>query len=322
MKKILNQFFCLLILCVLITAITIPAYAAGVIDPSQDVEFTISYQTQNDGVPIQGAKFELYRVADVDAYARMTLTDDFSGYPIRLDDLDQAGWDVLATTLKGHVWADSLTPEVSGETGADGCMTCTLKPGLYLVIGYRRTIGEYTYSATPFLVFMPEENLEKNTWDYTITAYPKAAGENNPSDDPDDRLITRKVLKIWDDAGKESGRPKEITVQLMCDGKVYDTVVLNADNNWRYAWDNLEQDHDWLVTEKAVNGYTQAITQEGITFTVKNTVTPETPADPVRPSDPTLPQTGLLWWPVLPLVVVGLLLIVIGLFRRKGGERD
>lgn len=322
MKKILNHVLCLLILCTIIAGTAIPAYAAGAIDPERDVEFTISYQSQKDGSDIPGAKFELYRVADVDAYARMSLTDTFSGYPIRLDDLDQTGWDVLATTLKGYVWADSLTPEVSGETGADGRMTVTLKPGLYLVVGYRRTLGEYTYSATPFLVFLPDSNTEQNTWDYTMTAYPKASGEKNPSDNPDERLITRKVLKIWDDAGKESSRPKEITVQLMCDGKVYDTVVLNADNNWRFAWDNLERDHDWLVTEKAVNGYTQAITQEGITFTVKNTVTPETPADPVSPSDPDLPQTGLLWWPVLPLVVVGLLLIAIGLFRRKGGERD
>lgn len=229
---------------------------------------------------------------------------------------------MLATTLKGYVWADSLTPLVSGETAKDGTMTVTLKPGLYLVTGSRRTVGEYTYSASPFLVFLPGSNTEQNTWDYTVTSYPKASGEKNPAHDSDDRLITRKVLKIWDDSGKKSSRPKEITVRLMCDGKVYDTVTLNADNNWRYAWDNLERGHDWLVTEKAVSGYTQAITQEGITFTVKNTVTSEKPADPSKPAATTLPQTGLLWWPVLPLLTVGLLFLVIGLYRRKGGEHE
>ena len=320
MRKILKRTLCLLILCTIFAGSAMPAYAAGAIDPDRNVEFSISYQKNE--IAISGAKFELYRVADVDAYARMSLTDTFSGYPIRLEGVDQSEWDVLATTLKGYVWEDSLTPEVSGETDIDGCMTTTLKPGLYLVLGYRRTIGEYTYSATPFLVFLPDSNVEQNTWDYTITAYPKATADKNPSDNPNDRLITRKVLKIWDDAGKESSRPKEITVQLMCDGKVYDTVELNSDNNWRYAWDNLEQNHDWLVTEKAVNGYTQAITQEGITFTVKNTVIPEKPADPVKPSDPTLPQTGLLWWPVLPLIAVGLLFLAVGLYRRKGREND
>ena len=320
MKKIWNHVLCLIMVCVILAASAMPVYAAGVIDTDQDVAFTVFYQ--KSGTIIPGAKFDIYRVADVNVDARMTLTDTFYHYPINLDDLDQSGWDVLATTLKGYVWADALSPEVSGETADDGTMTVTLKPGLYLVIGYRRTVGEYTYSAAPFLVFLPGSDAEQNIWDYVVTAYPKAIAEKNPVDDPDDRLISRKVLKIWNDSGKESSRPNEITVQLMCDGKLYDTVKLNAKNNWRYAWDNLERNHDWLVTEKSVEGYTQAVTQEGITFTVKNTVTPEKPTDPTKPTDPSLPQTGLLWWPVLPLLALGLLFVVIGLHRCKGGAHE
>ena len=319
MKKLLSHVLCLLLLCTMVASITIPAYAAGSIDTEKDVQLTIAYK--QDELAISGAKFDIYKVADVDAYAQMTLTNRFSGYPIAFDDLDQSDWDVLASTLKGYVWSDSLAADASGETDAAGNMQIVLKPGLYLVIGYRRTVGETTYSATPFMVFLPGSNTEQNTWDYAITAYPKADGGKNPSDDPNDKLISRKVLKIWDDAKKESSRPQEITVHLMCDGKVYDTVKLNAENNWRYAWDNLEHNHEWLVTEDSVNGYTQAITQEGITFTVKNTVKPETPSDPTTPTDPSLPQTGLLWWPVYLLAAAGLLCIVIGLVRRKGSKR-
>ena len=230
-------------------------------------------------------------------------------------------WDALATMLKGYVWADSLVPDVEGETDADGKMTVELKPGLYLVVGYRRTIGEYTYSASPYLVFLPGSNLEQNVWNHVVTSCPKSSPEKNPSDNPDDRLVSRRVLKIWDDSGKESGRPQEITVHLLCDGKIFNTVTLNADNNWRHAWDNLERNHDWLVTEDTVSGYTQAITQEGITFTVKNTVKPTVPADPPKPPKPNLPQTGLLWWPVLTLFAGGLVFVVIGLIRRKGDNR-
>ena len=320
MKKILSRILCVVMLCAIAVSFTVPAYAAGAIDPDKDVQLTIAYK-QNEAA-ISGAKFDIYKVADVDAYAQMTLTSRFSGYPIAFDDPKQADWDVLATTLKGYVWTDSLAADVSGETDAAGTMQTALKPGLYLVIGYRRTIGEITYSATPFMVFLPGSNAEQNTWDYAVTAYPKAEGEKNPSDDPSDKLISRKVLKIWDDAKKESSRPQEITVHLMCDGKVYDTVKLNAENNWRYAWDNLERSHEWLVTEDAVTGYTQAITQEGITFTVKNTVKPETPSDPTTPSNPSLPQTGLLWWPVYLLAIAGLLCVVIGLVRRKGSKSE
>lgn len=300
----------------MLVTITISAYAAGVIDTNRDVQFTVSYQS--GGTVISGAKFDVYKVANVDAYAQMTLTERFADYPIEFDGLNQDGWDELATTLKGYVWTDSIIPDASGETDDSGKIQLTLNPGLYLVVGYRRSIGENTYSAAPFLVSLPDSNVEQNTWDYAVTACPKADAEKNPSDDPNDKLITRKVLKIWDDAGKTANRPKEIKVHLMCDGKTYDTVTLNAANNWRYAWDNLERSHDWLVTEDAVSGYTQAITEEGITFTVKNTVKPGTPSDPSKPTDPSLPQTGQLWWPVLALMLSGLFCIVIGLVRRKG----
>lgn len=337
MKKRVNRILSLLLLCVVMVTTAIPAYAAGVIDTDKNADLTISYQHGNDA--IAGAKFDIYRVADVDAYAQMTLTNRFAGYPISLDGQDQSDWDLLATTLKGYVWTDSLTPDFSGETDENGNLTASVKPGLYLVVGYRRTLGDYTYSASPYLVFLPGSNQKQNTWDYAVTSYPKASPEKNPSDNPDDKLISRKVLKIWDDSGKESSRPKAITIRLLCDGKVFDTVTLNADNNWRYVWDNLERNHDWLVTEDAVSGYTQAVTQEGITFTVKNTVTPTEPTKPTNPTNPsnptkptnptnssspaspsksTLPQTGQLWWPVPFLFIVGFVCALVGLNRSKG----
>ena len=319
MKNRLNRVLCLFLLCFVMVSAAIPAYAAGAIDTERDVDLTVAYQ--NGDTAISGARFDIYRIAEVDAYAQMTLTDRFAGYPITLDGQDQSGWDALATTLKGYVWTDSLTPDFSGETDAEGNMTAALKPGLYLVVGYRRTIGDYTYSALPYLVFLPGSNLEQNTWDDAVTSYPKTSPEKNPSDNPDDKMISCKALKIWDDSGKESSRPKEITIHLMCDGKVFDTVTLNADNNWRCAWDNLERNHDWLVTEDTVAGYTQVITQEGITFTVKNTVKPTVPTDPSKPTAPKLPQTGLLWWPVLVLFAGGLVFVMVGLIRRKGDDR-
>ena len=66
------------------------------------------------------------------------------------------------------------------------------------------------------------------------------------------------------------------------------------------------------------------MTQEGTTFVVTNTYdegtpeNPEQPENPDQPGNPTLPQTGQLWWPVPVLVAGGLLLIVIGLLRRRG----
>ena len=55
--------------------------------------------------------------------------------------------------------------------------------------------------------------------------------------------------------------------------------------------------------------------------------TPEAPRppDPAKPTPggPTLPQTGQVWWPVPLLLMTGLLLLAVGLFRRRttGDER-
>lgn len=313
MKKVWSRILCAIMLCLLVTANTMSANAAGTIDTNRDATLTISYK--NNGVVIPSAKFDVYKVADVDAYAQMHLTKRFAKYPIELNQLKQDDEGALATTVKSYIWKDSLQPDASGVTDNMGNLQATLKPGLYLVIGNRCTVDDTTYSASPFFVLLPSSVEAQNTWEYAVTASPKADGEKNSSKDA---RISRKVLKIWDDGDKKNSRPKNITVHLMCDGKVYDTVTLNAENDWRHTWDNLEQNHDWLVSEDTVSGYTQSITQEGITFTVKNTATTKTTPTPSKTKDSSLPRTGLLWWPALALMAGGLLCVVIGLVQRRG----
>lgn len=308
-KKTLLLIMAFFAVCILPSSV----YAAGKIDVNKDVNLTISYQ--NDHTAIFDALFEIYRVADVDEVANYTLTKDFKDYPIDIENLDEDGWNDLAFTLKGYALRDQITPQVSEKTDADGKLTVALKPGLYLVVGSRKTIGDYTYSAVPFIVALPKTN-SANAWDYQVTAMPKSSRETNPSDLPDDKYITRKVLKIWDDKDYENKRPNSVTVQLLCDGKIYDTVTLNKDNNWRWAWDGLERDHDWLIVEKDVSGYTTKVSQEGITFTIVNSYHPDIPEIPDKPTDPELPNTGQLWWPVLPLIAIGLVCVIIGLVVR------
>ena len=118
-------------------------------------------------------------------------------------------------------------------------------------------------------------------------------------------------------------------MELLRNGKVYDTVKLSEKNNWRYTWLDLDADARWSVTEKTVSGYTVSITREGITFVVTNTKKPErtdTPDTPVKPSNPskpsspakpTLPQTGAVWWHVEALALSGLVFLILGALDRK-----
>lgn len=265
----------MLILLVVLSVCPIQAFAAGKIITNQPATLTINYKDGTKSIP--NARFSIYKVAAVDEYARMTLTSDFAGYKSTvsgladLDALTQDQWLALASTLRGYVLKDDITPVAGGETNRDGHLAFSNREvGLYLVIGSRVTTGDdYTYTPIPFMVFLPGEDSVNNDWDYEVTVVPKYTKDYNPPDDDDD-YVSRKVLKKWDDEGYETLRPTEVIVQLLKDGKVYDTQTLNKDNNWRYAWDNLNADYEWEVIEKEVEGYAVSIMRSGITFTVTN----------------------------------------------------
>lgn len=278
MRK-LTKSFCAVLLCLaLLALIPLQAFAAGPI--AVDAEGTITLHYVDGETPIVNAQFDLFRVADVDPYADITVTEDFKDYPIDLSEMDQDAWMALASTLKPYVLHDGLTPADTGFTDETGTVSfpsegVTLNPGLYLVIGYRATTDDFnTYWAVPFMLFIPCENMEENIWEYDITgdmiANVKFDKEINPPDEEPDRVLTRKVMKLWDDKGYETARPAEITVNLLCDGEIYDTQKLSDANNWRYAWDNLEADHDWDLYEEPVEGYAVTKQLNNLIFTVTN----------------------------------------------------
>lgn len=272
-----KRSFCL-IFSVLMMLMLLPlqVFAAGTIDLEKDVSLTISYK--DDSTAISGARFQLYRVADVDAYAysEFTLTEEFEASGVSVNDLDSSGWRNAASTLSSYAQRNSLTPIDRGYTDSNGLLTfptsddVTLKPGLYLVIGRSCTVGNVTYRAEPFLVSLPSLNEVENSWDYDGVASPKFSTIVN------NKKIDRKVLKVWDDEGYEFKRPDKITAVLLRDGVVYDSVELSEENSWSYRWYDLDSDHIWSVTEETVPaGYTVSIKQEGITFVITNTYNPD-----------------------------------------------
>lgn len=316
----------LALLCILL--FPVPVFAAGAIDPAKDVSLTISYQ--HEDTPVSDVPFQLYCVAEIDQYAEFTLTGDFKDYPVRVNGLDSDAWRALAETLAGYVQRDGLIPLDSGKTDRSGLVVFPnqqqrLSPGLYLVTAEPITIDGYTYVTEPFLVSLPNLDKSSDTWQYDVSVAPKYTRTYNPPDRPNDETVDRKVLKIWDDGGASENRPKEITVQLLKDGKVFDTVRLNADCGWKHLWTDLPKYENgrllvWRVVEQRVEDYTVSVTQEGITFVVTNTCEhPEIPDQPTPENPgPKLPQTGVLWWPVPVLTAVGLAFLAAGtLFLKK-----
>ena len=179
------------------------AFATGRIDLQKDVKLTISYQ--DGGTPLAGAEFRIYLVASADENGELTTEDAFQQFNVDIRGKNDDAWRTLASTLEGYVLRDSIVPTDSGNTDAHGYLSfptgnARLTPGLYLVLGSRHTQGGFRYDAMPFMVMLPTQDTEKGEWVYDVLVSPKHDSSEIP-DTPS--TITRKVLKIWDDADKK-----------------------------------------------------------------------------------------------------------------------
>ena len=264
----------------LVCCLTPGAFAYGAIDTSKETSLTVYFGKGGNG--FADVEFQVYRVAEVSAGAKFTLTGDFADYPVKVNGLDSSGWRALAQTLDGYAARDGLNPLRTVETGKDGrAVFDHLDTGLYLVTGDRYRQGRYTYTPEPFLIALPALD-EADAWVYDAVVSCKYDSSYDPpgggGGDGGDDTVDRKVLKVWEDDGGEERRPDAIIVQLLRDSQVYDTVTLNAGNNWRHTWVGLDDAFNWRVVEyETPEGYTVTVEREGITFVMTNSQIEEIP---------------------------------------------
>lgn len=267
------------------------------------------------------AEVRIYLVAKETQASEFEPAGEFKKYSVLIDnEKDPEQLRAAALALASYVERDNITPFDYGNTDVNGLVRFPvnanrLENGIYLVAADDYTKGKNTFSAEPFLVILTDDG--------EVIAKPKFF-------DKETFLSTSvKVLKVWED--NETQRPEKIEVELIRNGEIVDTVVLNEEMNWRYTWDNLES-ADYLVCEKNVpEGYAVSITHEGITFVIKNTskeiTTGEGSSQPSKETtesktEPKLPQTGMLKWPVPYLACAGLLLLLVGWAINRKNELE
>lgn len=358
MRRLCRKAAVLAVLFLLVFCTGVSSQALEAIDTDREASLTVYFGRENTG--FFGVPFRIYRVADVEASAGgvdFTLTGDFARYPVSVNGLDSSGWRALAQTLDSYAVRDGLGPLRTVKTDSGGrAVFEDLTAGLYLVTGERHIDGNSVFTPQPLLVCLPALDEEESGWIYDQEVSCKYESGGRPGDGGD--TVRRKVLKIWDDEECSGNRPQEITVQLLKDGEVYDTVTLSEENGWKFTWEKLDADAEWRVTEYRVpDGYTVSVQREGITFVITNTCSPpdqpDSPDEPDEPGEPgepggpdepgqpgspdepshpeepgepgggtpKLPQTGMLWWPVPLLAFGGLLLFLIGWEVNRHDEK-
>lgn len=307
LRRLRGSFLLLLFLC---AALACPAAAA------EKQEYTVKVVAAADGMQTDGVQVSLYKVAELnESDGSFVPVQPYDGYGIRFS-CDTAGeMKDLAHTLEAYVLRDRRQPTAVRQTDGMGTATFSLtEDGLYLVLGSEAVKGSLRYVPEPTLILLPQRGADAKPL-REVTAQLKCELKKITG-----TPISLRVLKIWSDAGAAAQRPAEIKVQLLQDAKVYGEVILNAENNWDYTWNNLSPAYQWRVAEaKIPANYTCRISCDGSLFTITNSITPDTPR---QPGDRQLPNTGVSWLPILILTCVGLLLVLLGRLIKSREEHE
>ena len=320
-QKPMNNFKRLLSVLLCVVLLSTCVYA-GEINPGKTCALTVRCKHT-----VEDVAYAIWRVAEVDADVRFRYVSPFKNKGFHSAN-DHDDWEDTAETLAGYVEREKIAPLAIAETNARGNATFEkLKTGLYLVIGEPYTYDGKTYEPDSFLVALPTRSDNTQPWEYDVTTIRKSAGQvEHPT-----QKVDVEVLKIW--SGDDGiSRPASVTVQLLQNGQVYDTVTLNRRNNWEHRWTELPAGFVWRVTEAQVPaGYSVLVQRNGNKFVIINTYdVPEEPQKPKPPEDfedipdedvpldkPTLPETGTTQWIVPLLLSAGALLFLLGLLRRR-----
>lgn len=280
--------------------------------PEKECSLTVSYcygETAFSGIEVK-----LYRIAEVSADFKYTLTQPFESSGLILDGIRTAGeWNVVRSTLEAHILAYNIAPEFTSATNKDGQISFgSLRTGMYLAIASQVKQNDLHYLFDSALIALPGLGLD-GRWQYQVSV--NAKGEVLPPVGPDEK-VERKVLKLWRGDEDRTDRPKSIEVEIFCNGSSYKTVTLSEENHWAFSWSAKNDGSSWTVVERNVpQGYTMTVEEREATFVLTNTWTPTNPDDPDKP-----PQTGdtsniLLY--VLLMIVSGSMLIILGITGKK-----
>ncbi len=338
-----------LIVCI-ICVVLMTAFCPFETVAADSQQLTVNYEGENE--KLQGAQFYVYRLGDVSGN-RIIPDSAFGAYSVDYDISTAEKQSSLAATISAYILRDDITPLSSDITDANGIAdfdSFGFKKGAYIVMADKHRQNDCTYFCEPAVVVLPYGEDERVTLNPKYVFVP---------DDTETVSVSYKVLKSWveDDGGAR--RPVEIEVELLRDGEIYDTVVLNEGNNWRYKWENLSVFYHWTVTEKyVVGGYVVSLSQYDKTLLLTNsgqgeeetTDTDDTstkPSETTKPGDttsdettthhsvttkpdttvtdtpdeePELPVTGLLRWPVPYLALAGAFLLIVGYAKYRKSE--
>ena len=325
-RKTVKRVMTLLIVSIICSVFF--SFVALAVSDSTSGSITITTFDKKSKEVINGVVYRLYFLASASVSGddiSYIYDESFKGNGMQLGNLSD---EYLPIHLAVYAEKNGID-YVEKTTDSEGAVVFdNLSHGAYLIVSAE--IEEGYLKPKAFIISVPTKDEVENAWVYNVKATPKIEDET----DENDEKTYISVKKYWENT---ENIPDHITVSLIKDGTVVDTIVLDSNNDWYYRWDNLDKNHSWSVIEDDVpDGYTVSYSTTQMTVIITNISedpdtpdVPDTPDNPGTPDDPDTPEnpeelipTGQLNWPIPVLTIAGLVFFSIGWAMLNLGKED
>lgn len=278
-----SKIIALFIAVLLIVTCTNTAFAEN-IDSGKIGSVSVTLTDQKKNEPIVGAELSLYCVALIETDNNGNLSysyiEDFAQFENSLGDSSlPADLDAFVLQYKG-----ACVKQTTNEKGT------VLFDGLSLGLYFVKQTGNVDGFAPCKSFFVTVPTRRGDEYIYEVDASPKTEVE---------RLVDVTIRKVWN-TDESAEASYSVTVQLIQNGNLIKTAILNEQNNWQITYTNMPASDAYSIKEIDLpQGFTATYSQSGYVFTVTNTST--------------LIQTGQLVWPIPVLAICGMLFITVGI---------
>ncbi len=162
-----------------------------------------------------------------------------------------------------------------------------------------------TFAEEPYVIATYYRLEQNEDGTYTIAeTYTTGEGEDGKITFDDDDYATFEFTnvyqdtmeisgeKIWDDGDNvDNTRPESITINLYQDGELYASVIVTAEDNWEWKFEDLPiyngvTEYIYTIDEVSVDGYvTETEVDENGTYIITNTYEPTPEFEPEKDVD-------------------------------------
>lgn len=258
----------LLAIVLFVLSMRVPAQASSTIDMNRlgSITIDLSDDNSNDNEYLSGIQFTVYKVAKLSNSGDYSLTEEFFGSGVQIDQLSTAAeLSAASKAFVSYVSAKNISGS-SNVTNSEGRVTFhNLTLGYYLVMQTVTSSNpNYYIACDPFLVPVPIKSSDHKNWIYHMNAYPKKETlqgaviieKVNSSSTLLPGAIFRLEKKIYNtDVSK---LPSGVITGIDTNGSYYWHEListLTTNSNGQIAINNMQFGHYRIIETKAPNGY-------------------------------------------------------------------